>query len=288
MFAILEDAAASNHDPPRHRDCELQHPGTSARLPAIAARGAAGPAPHHRRRRQRIVDGSAGAVRAAWPAVQVIEMGRNAGFAAATTPASGPARAIWCCCSTAIRSSTRAISIVWRPLSSAMRERAPQGRALSAPTARWSCRSGACCRPGTRRGRSSSPSASPRVSAPSHAGFNGASRRRTIPTGSAAPACWCVAPPARRPAGSTRGSFSTARMSTSARRCAPPGTVSSSLPEAEITHLRGQSGTHDRAAARAAYRGSQIAFYVKHHPRWAPILRLYLRARGAVPLLLSI
>jgi hypothetical protein len=51
-------------------------------------------------------------------------------------------------------------------------------------------------------------------------------------------------------------------------------------PEAEITHLRGQSRATDRPAADAAYRRSQIAFYEKHHPRWVPLLRAYLKVRG--------
>lgn len=51
-------------------------------------------------------------------------------------------------------------------------------------------------------------------------------------------------------------------------------------PEAEITHLRGQSRATDRSAAESAYRRSQIAFYEKHHPRWAPLLRAYLKLRG--------
>ena len=54
-------------------------------------------------------------------------------------------------------------------------------------------------------------------------------------------------------------------------------------PAAEIIHARGRSGASDPTAARAAYRRSQIAFYVKHHPRWACALRLYLRARGLTP-----
>jgi hypothetical protein len=29
-----------------------------------------------------------------------------------------------------------------------------------------------------------------------------------------------------------------------------------------------------------AYRRSQMAFYEKHHPRWAPVLRAYLRLRS--------
>jgi N-acetylglucosaminyl-diphospho-decaprenol L-rhamnosyltransferase len=52
-------------------------------------------------------------------------------------------------------------------------------------------------------------------------------------------------------------------------------------PDVEITHLRGRSRRAAPAATNRAYRRSQIAFYVKHHPRWAPLLKLYLKARGA-------
>jgi GT2 family glycosyltransferase len=52
-------------------------------------------------------------------------------------------------------------------------------------------------------------------------------------------------------------------------------------PNVEITHLRGRSRRAAPAATNRAYRRSQIAFYVKHHPRWAPLLKLYLKARGA-------
>ena len=51
-------------------------------------------------------------------------------------------------------------------------------------------------------------------------------------------------------------------------------------PDVEIVHLRGRSAASAPAATSAAYRRSQIAFYEKHHPRWAPILKLYLRIRG--------
>ncbi len=54
-------------------------------------------------------------------------------------------------------------------------------------------------------------------------------------------------------------------------------------PAAEITHLRGRSRASAPGAANAAYRRSHIAFYEKHHPRWAAILRLYLRAKGDDP-----
>ena len=52
-------------------------------------------------------------------------------------------------------------------------------------------------------------------------------------------------------------------------------------PAAEITHLRGRSAAAAPAATNRAYRRSQLAFYEKHHPRWAPVLRLYLRLKGA-------
>jgi N-acetylglucosaminyl-diphospho-decaprenol L-rhamnosyltransferase len=55
-------------------------------------------------------------------------------------------------------------------------------------------------------------------------------------------------------------------------------------PEIEIVHARGRSRRHDPRAAVAAYRRSQLAFYVKHHPWWAPLLRLYLTVRGYRPM----
>lgn len=54
-------------------------------------------------------------------------------------------------------------------------------------------------------------------------------------------------------------------------------------PAATITHLRGRARATAPAAANAAYRRSHIAFYEKHHPRWAAVLRLYLRLKGQLP-----
>jgi GT2 family glycosyltransferase len=53
-------------------------------------------------------------------------------------------------------------------------------------------------------------------------------------------------------------------------------------PEIEIVHLRGRSAATAPGETTAAYRRSQIAFYEKHHPYWAPLLRLYLRLRRVV------
>ena len=51
-------------------------------------------------------------------------------------------------------------------------------------------------------------------------------------------------------------------------------------PVATITHLRGRSRSSRPEASQRAYRESHVAFYEKHHPLWAPVLKLYLRLRG--------
>lgn len=52
------------------------------------------------------------------------------------------------------------------------------------------------------------------------------------------------------------------------------------MPTAEVVHLRGRSRAKAPQATDAAYRRSHVAFYEKHHPLWAPLLRVYLRVRG--------
>ena len=54
-------------------------------------------------------------------------------------------------------------------------------------------------------------------------------------------------------------------------------------PAAEVIHLRGRSAATDPTATARAYRRAHLAFYEKHHPAWAPVLRLYLRLRGQLP-----
>jgi N-acetylglucosaminyl-diphospho-decaprenol L-rhamnosyltransferase len=51
-------------------------------------------------------------------------------------------------------------------------------------------------------------------------------------------------------------------------------------PVATITHLRGRSRASRPEASRQAYRQSHVAFYEKHHPLQAPVLKLYLRLKG--------
>jgi GT2 family glycosyltransferase len=55
------------------------------------------------------------------------------------------------------------------------------------------------------------------------------------------------------------------------------------VPAAVIRHARGASRATAPAAADAHYRRSQVAFYEKHHPRWARLLRGYLKLKGALP-----
>jgi N-acetylglucosaminyl-diphospho-decaprenol L-rhamnosyltransferase len=54
-------------------------------------------------------------------------------------------------------------------------------------------------------------------------------------------------------------------------------------PSATVVHLRGRSVSSRPRATEIAYRRSQLAFYAKHHPRWAPVLRAYLKLRGRLP-----
>jgi GT2 family glycosyltransferase len=50
-------------------------------------------------------------------------------------------------------------------------------------------------------------------------------------------------------------------------------------PAVEIVHLRGRSGTSAPEETYQAYVNSRLAFYEKHHPAWAPVLRLLIRLR---------
>jgi hypothetical protein len=54
-------------------------------------------------------------------------------------------------------------------------------------------------------------------------------------------------------------------------------------PASHIVHLRGRSWRSNPAETADRYRQSQLAFYDKHHPKWAPLLRLYLGLRGKLP-----
>ena len=50
-------------------------------------------------------------------------------------------------------------------------------------------------------------------------------------------------------------------------------------PDVQIVHLGGRSKATASQATHLAYRRSQLAFYEKHHPSLAPLLRIYTRLR---------
>ena len=52
------------------------------------------------------------------------------------------------------------------------------------------------------------------------------------------------------------------------------------VPDATVRHLRGRSAAGAPAVTALRRRESQVAFYRKHHPGWAPVLGWWLRRRG--------
>jgi N-acetylglucosaminyl-diphospho-decaprenol L-rhamnosyltransferase len=54
-------------------------------------------------------------------------------------------------------------------------------------------------------------------------------------------------------------------------------------PAAEIIHFRGRSAASAPGAIATAYQAAHLAFYEKHHPAFAPVLRLYLTLLGKLP-----
>ena len=54
-------------------------------------------------------------------------------------------------------------------------------------------------------------------------------------------------------------------------------------PDVTVTHLRGRSRASAAVVTNRRYRDSQLAFYRKHHPAWAPLLAAYLKLRGQFP-----
>jgi GT2 family glycosyltransferase len=54
-------------------------------------------------------------------------------------------------------------------------------------------------------------------------------------------------------------------------------------PATHVVHLGGRSRATIPDEGTRAYRRSQVAFYEKHHPGWAPVLRTYLRVKRQFP-----
>lgn len=223
-------------------------------------------------------DGSAAAVRSAWPAVEVIALDRNAGFAAANNvalrrataplvlllnsdtivPAGAIDRLVDRLHATqATAAGPRLVDADGRPEVSFGPMLSPAGEAIQAVRLRLSrIRGGPAARYIRRL----------------------VSRERDVDWVSGA--CLLV----RREAALAAGGFDERYflyeedVDFCAALRARGGRVLFT-PHAEITHLRGRA----RAAAghgTTHYDRSHLAFYDKHLPRWAPLLRLWLRRRG--------
>lgn len=228
-------------------------------------------------------DGSVLAVRTAWPDVRVVEMGRNAGFAAASNAGIRS-------CDSDLVLLLNSDTIVPPGSVDRLAAALEQDAAAAAAGPRLVDPAG---RPELSFGRMLSPWNEARqklialaiaAGIPPIAGWF--ARRVTAPHHPdwVSGACLLV----RRDAGAAAGWLDERFFlyGEDVDFCAALRAAGHRIlftPAAEVVHLRGRSGAADRSAARAAYRHSQIAFYVKHHPRWAGVLRLYLRARGQSP-----
>ena len=228
-------------------------------------------------------DGSVAAVRAAWPAVQVLEMGRNAGFAAATNAgvhASESDLVLLLNSDTVVPpgSLDRLVSALDRDPTAAA-----AGPRLVEPGGSVELSFGRMISPWNEARQKLLGIGLARGAGP-------VARRVARRTTTAHHPDWvsgaCLL--VQRAAGDAAGwlderFFLYAEDVDFCAAVRAGGGRILFTPAAEVVHARGRSGAADPAATRTARRHSQIAFYAKHHPRWLGMLRLYLRARGQLP-----
>ena len=115
------------------------------------------------------------------------------------------------------------------------------------------------------------------------AGGAAATSTRHFPDWVSGAACWCGAATPRRWDCSTSASSCTRRTPTSAPSLRARGRRILFTPARRPSPtLRGRSAAAAPRATRAAYRRSQVAFYEKHHPGWARVLRALPARQGRV------
>jgi hypothetical protein len=224
-------------------------------------------------------DGSAGAIRAGWPSVQVTRLDRNVGFAAANNVALRMARAplVLLLNSDTVVPAGAVDLLVARVLETGATAAGPRlvdgdGRpevsfgSMLSPAAE--CLQRVRVRLAARRGRLARWYVARRLS-----------REREVDWVSGA--CLLVGREAALAAGGLdeRYFLYEEDVDFCAAIRARGGRVLFT-PRAEVTHLRGRSAGADPRAGRAHYDRSHLAFYEKHAPAWAPLLRLWLRLRG--------
>lgn len=225
-------------------------------------------------------DGSVDAVRAAWPDVTVIEMGRNAGFAAANNAGIRAGRGDL----VLLLNSDTIVPAGAIDALAARLEREP-GVAAAGPRlvdgegrAEWSF--GRMLTPRTELQRMLIQTLYARRAPIVTAAIERAARRESYPdwvTG----ACLLVRRAAAEEAGllDERYFMYEEDVDFCAALRARGGHILFT-PVAEVVHLRGRSARSAPAATRLAYHRSHAAFYAKHDPRWVRWLRVWMRLKG--------
>lgn len=225
-------------------------------------------------------DGSVDAVRAAWPGVHVIEMGRNAGFAAANNAGirAGSGELILLLNSDTIVPPGAIETLTARLLSDPAVVAAGPRLVDGEGRAEWSF--GRMLTPRTELQRKTAQALYARRVPLVTGAIERAARRESRPdwvTG----ACLLVRRPAAEAAGllDERYFMYEEDVDFCAALRANGGQILFT-PDAEVVHLRGRSARSAPAATRLAYHRSHAAFYAKHDPRWVPWLRVWMRLKG--------
>ncbi len=225
-------------------------------------------------------DGSVHAVREAWPDVEVIPLGRNAGFAAANNAGirAGSGELILLLNSDTIVPPGAIDALASRLLSEPSVAAAGPRLVDGEGRAEWSF--GRMLTPTNELTRMAAQALFARRVPGVTARIERAARREAYPdwiTG----ACLLVRRRAAEAAGllDERYFMYEEDVDFCAALRAAGGRILFT-PVADVVHLRGRSARAAPAATRLAYHRSHAAFYAKHDPRWVPWLRIWMRLKG--------
>jgi GT2 family glycosyltransferase len=225
-------------------------------------------------------DGSVQAVRSAWPGVEVLDMGRNAGFAAANNAGirAGHGELILLLNSDTIVPAGAIDALAARLL--AERDVAAAGPRLVDGEGRAEWSFGRMLTPRRELGRMTLHALYTRRVPGVTTFVERATRRESYPdwvTG----ACLLVRRAAAEQAGllDERYFMYEEDVDFCAALRARGGRILFA-PAIEVVHLGGRSARSAPAATRLAYHRSHAAFYAKHDPRWVPLLRVWMRLKG--------
>jgi len=225
-------------------------------------------------------DGSVQAVRSGWPDVEVLDMGRNAGFAAANNAGirAGRGELILLLNSDTIVPAGAIDALAARLLAEPDVAAAGPRLVDGEGRAEWSF--GRMLTPGRELGRLTLHALYTRRVPGVTAVVERATRRESYPdwvTG----ACLLVRRAAAEQAGllDERYFMYEEDVDFCAALRAGGGRILFA-PAVEVVHLGGRSARSAPAATRLAYHRSHAAFYAKHDPRWVPLLRVWMRLKG--------